>query len=279
MCEQFVTSLDSGKTYLNIDSSRIDKYLRYFEDNVSVIDGISLNPYKGFKTKDISFLREIPNLKRLIVSDEVTTDLSVVNDLVNLEYLLIGKSKTAIDFGNLAKLTEFRGDWSKKLKNLDKSRSLTKIALWGFKSDTKNLVSFFERAEYLENLKLVSSNLASLDGLEAFINLKTLSLDYMRNLVDISQISALKRLNELRLGCCKKLDSYEPISQCESLAVLDIEKSKPIESLQFLTRLLRLKKVSWIDTKLLGDTSVLAQSLNIQKIIGSNGGEIFANAK
>lgn len=268
MSQNFRIKNRNGNDYITVESDRIEACLDYYRAND--LYGIAISPYHGYKEPNVDFLGEVPGLKGLIVNDEIT-ELDVINSLQFLEVLSIGKPKKVIYLDKLANLKKFTGNWTPKVASLAGSSSIKDLALWGFKSKTKNLLEL-SGLQQLERLQVVSSQVESLEGIEQLTNVATLELRYLSKLTEIGAISALsEKLTHLEFENCKNINSYAALAGCTALNRLTIEKSAAIRSFAFTEPLKSLKKICWTKTRLECEPAPVVEAEHIEKVIGSNG--------
>lgn len=268
MSENFRICTMSGQDYLSIESDRIDACIDYF--NANNLYGISVTRHRGYKESNVDFLSKMQGVRGLVVSEEID-ELEAINSLRSLEDLTLEKSKKPIDFKLLPNLHTYRGKWTPKVASISESTSIKELALWGYRSKTKNLLELAGLAQ-LEELELVSSQIESLDGIEQLSNVSKLALRSLSKLTDIGALSALNaQLTDLEFESCKRIDDYEPLSGCTALQHLSIEKSANIKSLAFTESLKSLREIYWVKTKLECEPTAVVAAAHIEKVIGANG--------
>lgn len=236
----------NGDKYLCVENKYIVEYIQHFNETNEYF-GVVVNSCKGYKTEDISFVKQLTNLRGLILAND-NTDTSVINALASLQYLSVAKVNSPLDFSLLPLLEVYRGDWSKNLVNLGKSTSLRELCLYGFKPKTADLTDLNALSQ-LKSLEFVQGNISTLAGIEQLVVLEFLELCHQRYLTDLSAlINGPVRLNKIRFESCKKITSYAAIAGCINLTALSIEKSAAIDDVSFIHELKQLKDFLFINT-------------------------------
>ena len=262
-----------GDKYLVFERARLSEYINYFNQSVQYF-GVIINRPEGFIESDISFLKELNNLRGLILVDD-HFDTSFVNELRSLKCLQINKINSVLDLSLLTSLEEFRGDWDKRIINLYRSVSLKKLYMCGFKPKNSCLTEI-GMLPNLKSLELVQGNISALTGIEGFKNLEFLGLYYLRNLVDLSALNgAPSKLEKIHFESCKKISDYSALSHCKSLICLNIEKSAAIDNVSFVHELSNLQQLFFVNTPM--DQNLYGQLVtpSMQKVINTKANCIF----
>lgn len=195
-----------------------------------------------------------------IVSNNI--DVSNINYLTGLKRIqLADKVKGTIDFNNFKSLEVCAIKWnSKQFLNLDSSEALVYLNLTSFHQHD---LSYFKNMEKLKELKLLYSKVESLDGIE---NLKLVKL-FIWSLPRLENIAALDflrdTLTDLQIYNCKKIKSYNAISDLKLLNRLQIIDSSPLKSASVLKYLNDIK-LSYIGVEVEDGNTELMDSMNIQ---------------
>ena len=125
----------------------------------------------------IDFLNEVIKCIRIRLHlPESKFDIKVVDKLYNLKSLgFADNKKDIIDLSNFPKLESLACDYSSRLEGLNKCNNLKNLSLTGYISKTNEL-SELPPFLYLEDIHLYVTNIATLEGIERFTNLKDLEI-------------------------------------------------------------------------------------------------------
>jgi hypothetical protein len=209
--------LDIRNVALNFNSIRTTRRdITFLKSHYDFIEGISISG-----NLDITALSRFANLKRL----------SLQNPPAQI-----------IDFDNFPLLQECKIEWNKKVKNIDRLKSLETLHLWRYKmsdlQEIEGLRSLRELSvshssivslqgigslEVLERLELVYlCKLNSLHGLERLSNLRRLGFDHCPHIDDLSPVQELKNLEHLGTYGCRKINSLKPLKNLNKLDTIYI---------------------------------------------------------
>lgn len=187
----------------NLISLRMDFYVR-FKELEMLSEFKSLTHLKiNVEKEDYSILSSLKNLKSLEFTSSVATDLSTIEDMVQLDKLVISICPNLTDLIGLKKLTNlkyFKIEHTKKLKKLNGIFDLSLKTLV-FKEVLISSASFkgLENTS-LEILQLDCKNLKNVDFIPKG-TLKELSLYNHEKNADL-----LKRISGMDLGDCKIIE-------------------------------------------------------------------------
>lgn len=225
---------------------------------------LELNQAKGWNGDNIEFLREINNLKCLVIIDYSLKNLSALESLTNLERLtLLTYAETPIDFNKLPNLIECEFEWIHGSGSIFFCAGLQKLMLNCYSgSDFTEIANLYN----LQSLQVFNSRIKSLKGIEKLRNLKSLTLRNLKQLTSISTLCELKGLKELELYSCKKIENYSCIFELHHLTKLNLLDQGPIRSLSGIENLIELEQLVFFEsTNILdGDLSAL---LNLKKLV------------
>ncbi|MBS0645224.1 MAG: hypothetical protein JSR97_01350 [Verrucomicrobia bacterium] len=183
-------------------------------------DGINLNYIRNWRT-DLEPLRNSNTIKCLAVNDyppSMQYDYSAVQTLTNLQHLAINTTdKKEIDFSAFPLLTSVALTWRPKAKSLFSCVQLQRLFLNRYTGQDLTELSS------LKNLKFLRINLGSvisLRGLKEITTLEELMLMQTTKLEDIEDLLTLKHLKRLRIDNCKRVRN---ISAVKRMNILKLE--------------------------------------------------------
>ncbi|MFN3195251.1 MAG: hypothetical protein ACE364_04800 [Chlorobiota bacterium] len=192
---------------------------------------------------DLSFLRDFTFLEGLDISGVDKYNFGFLKYLKNLKTLSIRiNAEGQIDFSNLKNLKNLTLHWKgNEVTGLEKCLNLETLCLVEFSEKNLMNISHFRN---LNTLKIKTSSLKSLDGMENLLKLKNIVLGNCRSLKDISNLGALNNLTKLEIDTCSKIHDYSTLAQAENLKELRIVNCRNINSIKFIERLNKLEKIS-----------------------------------
>ncbi len=187
-----------------------------------------------WETKDLKEISQLVNLKRLAITKNVksTVSLKILKDLKNLEVLFTSISKDIEVIGELHKL-KFLSLREIKTKNLDFLKPLKNLnELWISLGSFENI----DGIHFVENLNKLSihqirgiDNLTLNEVISKCSSITAIELQNLKNLNSINFIDKLENLNYLRLDTNKNIDTYQPIIKSKSIKTISTTTSRPID--------------------------------------------------
>jgi hypothetical protein len=213
---------------------------------------------------DLSPLAQLTKLEDLgLIGMESVTDLSPLVALVQLKRFFLSGARNLTDMGPLSDMPSLR---ELKLIGLRKLKDFSPLS----------------QMPALEDLDLVAcDNLKNLDGIKGNSGLHTLVVQDCHNLQEINAVSGLSALRELTLEYCNRFKGWEGLVLPESLEVLRVfimstdsdlaclkghtglqvlylSKVKGLSSMETISTLPNLRKLTVEDCKGITDISPIA---------------------
>ncbi|MBP8083937.1 MAG: leucine-rich repeat protein [Spirochaetes bacterium] len=251
-----VDKYPDGKTFLYINSDRIDDCLDYYKNGDFY--GIGINSMRGFALDNLNFLKRIPEIKGLSIEADIS-DLGGLNHLINLKYLLINRISSELKETVFNKLEELRiSEWIDKyneFKLFSKCNNLESLYIYSYKPKEPDLYEF-SNLKKLKSLEIVRCPVITMKGIDSLKTLKELTIRYFTKLEEITDITKLKYLESLEIDHCRKIKDIDIISELRGLSLLGINSCGTIESLKFLKKIKTLKRMAFLETEIMdGDFS------------------------
>lgn len=226
----------------------------------SDVQSLSINGVSDFGIVDLSFLRELPDLRSLWVSSKTPIDITAIEVLQHLEELsLDDQISVGLDLTCLRKLRDLRLIVSKH-QPLCAGNMPSMESLWLWKIGESNL-AHLESFPNLETLGIFEAKkLSSLNGISHCQKLKRLDVGYCPSLSEAAELKALSRLEHLELFSLKRLLSFAEDLPASSLKKLIVNGLSPISNASIFLRLLNIELLTLVNTEVLdGDLSPLLQ--------------------
>lgn len=197
-----------------------DSYLDFLLENE--VQELELNDGKGWTGVNLDFLKDLPDLKSIIIIDLKIKSIEPIHNLKELVSLnVITYSKDPINFKSFPKLVECGFEWIKGSESLFEMSNLKKLFINRY---NKNDSDVFSKLVNLESLSILNSQIENLLG-----------------------ISSLRKLQNLRLGNLKKISTLQGLENLKDLETLEIQKCKGISDVSVIFNLTKLKQLFLID--------------------------------
>ena len=239
------SNLDGTKSII-IDSDYIHECMQiYFEYD---LHGVAITTSHNYKLQNVDFLSEYTNIKRLSVSDGIK-DISAIHKLSNLEDLIISGENIKIDFQFFPNIKKINMQWSSKLINLEKCKSLESLAIYGGYNPKSKDLSDISNIHWLKKLEINSSTITSFEKSENFDRLEKLEFNYCSKLENISGFENSKStLKSLLFGNCKSIKNHESVAVFDNLNILGFNECGTIKSLKFIKKMKSLNSFRFMRT-------------------------------
>ncbi len=244
MDAQYDVTTVQGRSTLWLDSDRIDDCMNHFKDQG--IDILGVNPMRGFKEKDLSFLDKYQWVHGLLLVPPASHDfdLSPVLGLKKLRDLTLNQ-ECSLSLASFPELEAFRGNWDEGL-NLAQCPKLSVLSITGFKPGID--LEKFPAPPSLTDLGLIQSPITSLAGISRMKRLRRLELAYLPKLEKLDDLAELADLQFLDLNKCKKIKNHSIVSQLKNLTVLRFNDCGTIPNLQFIDEMKCLEEFRFVNT-------------------------------
>jgi hypothetical protein len=167
------------------------------------IEALFLNYARGWKGKDFSFLSELKSIKELDMIVAKAENLDSISGMHNLEELnLAGFTRSEIDFTKLKKLRKCYINWWTGVSSILDCVSLESLYLDEVKIKDLSKIGLLKN---LTSLTIANSTVDSIEWVSKLPHLTKLSLLNCRQVKDLSAIEACVNLKELTIDGSKKL--------------------------------------------------------------------------
>lgn len=233
-----------GPRTLRLVSDRIKESLEFCAANG--IDRVAIEAGDRYKLDNLEILANSDFLKGVHLTDARGIDLSALERMKQIEFLLVDHSKSELDLEWFPNLTEFRGNWHPRLRISGASKNLRLLLLRGVKSSGALKLSLPK----VEELSLVQCPIHGLDFLGGFSGLSSLRISYFTKLKHICGIREhdIEHLEFLSFTTCRKLEDHHACRDLSGLRVLELNDCGTISSLEFLNDLLELEEFRFVNT-------------------------------
>lgn len=217
----------------------------------------------------LEFLREVPDLRGLVLNAGDIRDLAPIEELRQLETLTLNTPKRPrlnLDFGAFPNLRSLAMYWNRGFESVFGCRTLERLFVFD-PPDTD--LDRFADIDSLARLELSEGRkLNETAGIERFPDLKFFGLYFQAGLQALTGLSHAVTLEELAIESCKKLMAIDEVSGLTRLRRLKLADCGAIASLKPLAKLSDLDSfLAWESTNVAdGDLSVLLRLPNLRDV-------------
>ena len=227
------------------------------------VDGVAVGGLQGWARGDLVGLEKCLRLARiLVVVDPEGVDLGLVADLPMLESLQLGRGGRGFSLMGMKSLRRLHcGPW---LPDGWGDSRLQSVCLFDVDRPFVELVPMNMATE----LMLIGGRCKTLDGVEGWKSLESLTVASMRGLVSIKAAADLKKLKYLSVERCKKIGDWEEIVGSASLETLVMAECGRIGTLKWCADLMGLREMRFTGLQIDdGDVGVLGR---LRKVLFAN---------
>lgn len=221
--------------------------------------------------KNLSFLKYLTNLKKLILFEWLIEDLTPLVYLTNLESLSIADIKSKnISYAPLGTLTHLKSlhitGTKKDMEIISTLKNLEELALSSVKIDSLALLLPLHK---LQKLRIMLGGIRNFELLPKIGKINYLEIIYIRMLPEVAllPIAQMPYLTKLELRNLGYIKTFTWLNGADKLEELSIDTLFGLESLEGIDKLPQLKKFFVVATKM-KDKSIdaLLRCKNIQEL-------------
>lgn len=214
-----------------LSSEPIDEVARLISSGE--IDGIGLNPYRGWNGKASEAIEKCLTAKAIVIpfADRIGLKEGAIEQMTELKMLLLAEYSQNLSLNNPS-LVVLRL-MSKGAVSASKLNCLN--TLYMREPTSKALDDILCAAPNTETIEINSGKLPNLAFLARAQGLKSLSLFNVKSIKDFGALSTCGKLEALTLDTVKNIDALvKTVSQLKSLRSLKIINCGALEDLEFL---------------------------------------------
>ena len=235
-------------------------------DSMIFDQGIDHLRIEWWDSEDLKPLRKhAALLKKLWIECEVS-DVTAVNECVNLVDLGLMRTRSTLEFKRLKHLSTLSLSGQAICSEVAACPHLQILTVTGV-SDT-NLKALAE-VSGLRQLCVRESKLITIEGIERLTKLQSLTLSQLP-LQSLDGLDKLDALCDLSLCCLRKLVTLDPISRIHALKKLDITSCGKIENMSAIGGLKTLKELTLENMKIT-DVGFLAPLKLLERLFLAEG--------
>ena len=207
-------------------------------------DGLVLNYARGYREKDLAFLKGLP-VRRLHVLARTVTDLSPVYGLADKLVSLRVQSdpRATIELERLPLLQTLSATWQQVHGSIMFARRLQRLFLLSYTE--ADLTPLVQVPSLVSVVMKDYPAVQSLDGVEDLPSLTELGVHLAKKLEDSTALmrSSSPVLETLQLPSCRKVTDIRPVASATSLRFFELSEVGEIPTVSPLAGLERLERL------------------------------------
>jgi len=226
---------------------------------------LELNSGKGWQDSSLQFLKDLSNLRVLIVRSPFVRECAQIAELKSLVVLeLDSNCKGSINFAAFEGLIDCGFNWRSCGSTIFSAFGLRRLYINRFPGSD---LSPFAGLGLLRELVLLGSKLESLEGIEALSKLQYLRVGLAKKLRHISQLGSLQDLERLEFNQCKSIEDVASIKSAKRLKRLELIDCGDIPDIEWIASLSSLEEFYFSGTTRIvsGDLSPLLSLRNLRR--------------
>jgi Leucine-rich repeat (LRR) protein len=238
-----------------LSGSWTDSIAKVFEKR-KVVE-LELNPAKGWKRSDLSFLQDLTALVAFEIVDGNTKDIRPIHFLSNLKSLkVLTYCDSTIDFSSFPRIERVSLEWRDGAMSLYNCSTLKHVFI---NSCSAKSLQVFHKLEQLEYLSLKSPQIESIGEVKTFQKLTYLGIFNAKSLLSLEGVGQFPHLETLEIERCRKISNIIPVSALKKLQRLMLANCGEIDSLKPVSTLVELKEVYFHESTNIrdGDLAIL----------------------
>jgi len=234
------------------------------------IFALRLSESAGWKSDDLSFVAELPQLRGIEIYSWRVKDIKPIQNLINIESIgLQCEFKEKVDFSVFNNLADCYLMWRPKCESLFSCKSLKTLNIDKYPYQDLFRLNLLTR---LERLQIASRKLESVKGIDKLTELKTLDLFNCPKLSSLNGIENLSSFHTLELENCKKIDDLNAIGDHNQIERIVLNGCGNIKTLSPIESCKKLKELMFIEDTVIedGDLTVFNGLPNLKKMWFAN---------
>ncbi|MBA3580745.1 MAG: hypothetical protein H0W42_12270 [Gemmatimonadaceae bacterium] len=218
--------------------------------------GVRLSSSMGWRSSDVTFLKELPDLRVLEIYVSEVRDASVISSLPELRVLgLQCDLRSEVDFSALTKLEVVKAAWKPALQGLLGCTTLKQLNLMKWPGIDLGGLSKLTR---IARLQLTSNTLRTLHGLTELLSLRILDLDACPKLRSLEDVAGTPSIQQVEVTSCRSVRSIAALSALRELRVAILDDNAEIDSLRPLAPCHLLEELSFVGSTRITDGKISA---------------------
>lgn len=196
-----------------------------------------------YDTQDLSFYKEIPNVRKFTIASYNTKDYSQLLSNTKLKYFAIEETKsTAVDLSFIKEFQHLESlyvDGMKKgLANVKYLKKLKTLTFRGIKLDN---LDFLTELKSLEELNLFFGSYKNLDSISKLIQLKSIEFSRVRQIPNFNFLNSLENLEKIIFEGMSKMEGIPKLSCLKKLKIVHIHNNLRLKNIKTIGEIPNLK--------------------------------------
>ena len=196
-----------------------------------------------YETQDLSFYKEIPNIRKFSIASFNTKDYSTLLSNTKLTHFGIEETKsTAVDLSFIKEFKDLESLYVDGMKKgLENVKHLKKLKVLTFRGVKMDNLDFLSELNNLEELNLLFGSYKNLDSLSKLKQLKSIEFSRVRHIPNFDFLNSLENLEKIEFEGMSKMEEIPNLSKLTKLKRIHIHNNLRLQNLKSVEGIPNLK--------------------------------------
>lgn len=220
------------------------------------------------ETQDLSFYREIPNVRKFTIASYNTKDYSPLLSNTKLKHFGIEETKsTTVDLSFVKEFKDLESLYIDGMKKgLENIKYLKKLKILTFRGVKLDNLNFLVELDNLEELNLRFGSYKSLESISNLKQLKSIEFSRVRQILNFDFLKTLENLEKIEFEGMSKMEVIPDLSKLVKLKVVRVDNNLRLKDVTSIGEISNLKVfLLWFaeNSKASERKSLIEQSVNL----------------
>jgi len=196
-----------------------------------------------YEAQDLSFYREIPNVRKFTIASFNTKDYSPLLSNTKLKHFGIEETKsTAVDLSFIKEFKDLESLYIDGMKKgLDNIRYLQKLKTLTFRGVKMDNLDFLSELNNLEELNLLFGSYKNLEAIAKLKQLKSIEFSRVRQIPNFDFLKSLENLEKIEFEGMSKMEEIPNLSELRKLKSIHIHNNLRLRNIKSIGAVQNLK--------------------------------------
>lgn len=195
------------------------------------------------ENQDLSFYKQIPNIRKFTIASYNTFDYSVLQNNINLKHFGIEETKSsAVDVSFIKELKDLESLYIDGMKKgLENAKSLSKLKRITFRGIKLENLDFLLDLKNLEELNLLFGSYKNLESLSNLKQLKSIEFSRVRQIPNFDFLNSMENLEKIEFEGMSKMEEIPNLSKLTKLKRIHINNNLRLSKIENIGKVPNLK--------------------------------------
>lgn len=196
-----------------------------------------------YETQDLSFYKEIPNVRKFTIASYNTKDYSPLLSNTKLKHFGIEETKsTAVDLSFINEFKDLESLYVDGMKKgLENVKYLKKLKVLTFRGVKMDNLEFLSDLNNLEELNLLFGSYKNLESITKLKQLKSIEFSRVRQIPNFDFLNSLENLEKIEFEGMSKMEEIPNLSKLKKLKSIHIHNNLRLRNIKSIGEVQNLK--------------------------------------